>query len=158
MMVVYMINQLIVMLIKLARQHIAHHYTFYHSFQYISRWTNTHFMHICKNIPNMCCHSVTREGQVRTNGLARVWTCVVTVWHVLCLVPVPVNGRATVWTGVVTVRHILNDKQVPNLVQTFNIRVHETASSESEQMGSPAKRPKLDIRGQTPQQPAANIK
>ena len=54
-------------------------------------------------------------------------------------------------------RKLLIDKQVPNLVKAYNCHVHETESSESEQMCSPAKRPKLDIRGQTPQQPAANI-
>ena len=54
-------------------------------------------------------------------------------------------------------RKLLSDKQVPNLVKVFNCRVHESESRESEQMGSPAKRRKVDIRGQTPQQPAANF-
>jgi hypothetical protein len=53
-------------------------------------------------------------------------------------------------------RKLLNDKQVPNLVKVYNCHVHESESRESEQMGSPAKRRKLDIRGQTTQQPAAN--
>ena len=54
-------------------------------------------------------------------------------------------------------RKLIIDKQVPNLVKTLNYRVQESASGESEQLCSPAKRPKLDYRGQTPQQPAANI-
>ena len=53
-------------------------------------------------------------------------------------------------------RKLLIEKQVPNLVEAYSNRVHEIASSESEQMGSPAKRPKVDFRGQTPLQPTAN--
>ena len=53
-------------------------------------------------------------------------------------------------------RKLLIEKQVPNLVETFSIRVQEIASSESKQMGSPAKRQKVDFRGQTPLQQTDN--
>ena len=53
-------------------------------------------------------------------------------------------------------RKLLESKQVPNLVKVLNDRVHDVESGESIQTGSPAKRRRLESRGQTTQQPAAN--
>ena len=54
-----------------------------------------------------------------------------------------------------TKRKLIENKQVYSLLQAYTHRVQEAESIESESKCSPAKRPKLVHRGQTPQQPAA---